>query len=327
MLPQGPNAMLPLPPPPRLQAAAWVVPWNPDSLASFEANAPWLDEAMLGLYSVEADGSAARAKLAEGTLPRFLAAARAAGTRLYGMAANYAPATATTPEGFDAARMSLLLNDPARRAGHVAALARMAAEDGLAGVDLDYESLAAGDRDAFSRLVRELAAALHRKGLRLSVTVHAKTDAKGGWSGPEAQDTAAIGRAADAVRVMAYDLSWSGSGAGPIAPDEWVRRVAAYARTQIPARKLSLGVPAYGYDWGAKPAASLRWREWTGAARPSSAPDPASGELVAGDARFAGAASLARKLGIARALGLAGVSLWYCGSEDPGIWTLLPPRR
>ena len=34
-----------------------------------------------------------------------------------------------------------------------------------------------------------------------------------------------------------------------VAPINMVRRVAEYALTEIPAEKISLGIPNYGYDW------------------------------------------------------------------------------
>ena len=326
--------MLPfLPPPEHVRAAprasvvaAWIVYWNPESVARFEAQAAKLDEAMPEAYTIEKDGTASRRPRTEEAHARLLAAAEKAGTRLYGMASNFAAPVEGEASGFGPDRAHLMLNEKTKMRAYAASLARMAREDGYGGVDLDFESMLPADRDAYSAFVRELAALLHREGRKLSVTVHAKTgpDAEGGWDAPKAQDYAALGKAADSVRIMAYDFSWSGSAPGPIAPDDWVRKVGRYARSVIAPEKVSLGVPAYGYDWGAKPATSLRWSDLAAGDR---AEDPPSGELLVGAARFAGAASVARKLRIARDLGLGGISIWYCGSEDPAMWDALPDRR
>lgn len=52
-----------------------------------------------------------------------------------------------------------------------------------------------------------------------------------------------------------------------VAPINMVRRVVEYALTEIPAEKISLGIPNYGYDWplpyeqGVTKARSLGYRE------------------------------------------------------------------
>ena len=77
----------------------------------------------------------------------------------------------------------------------------------------------------------------------------------------QAQDYAAIGRVADQVRVMAYDYHWSTSAPGPIAPVDWVRDVLDYSLTRIPADKIVLGVPLYGYDWVGDTGTPVSWEQ------------------------------------------------------------------
>src|SRR5450756_1349207 len=63
-----------------------------------------------------------------------------------------------------------------------------------------------------------------------------------------------VGRAADRVFIMGYDFHGPGSAIpGPVAPllngpKTVADAVARYARL-VPAGKLILGVPAYGYSW------------------------------------------------------------------------------
>ncbi|MEA3340204.1 MAG: glycosyl hydrolase family 18 protein, partial [Chloroflexota bacterium] len=124
--------------------------------------------------------------------------------------------------GFDPAPVSLMLHDPARRAAHVNTLVNETLTYGYDGIDVDYESLnGSADRDAFSLFIEELAAALHARGKLLSVTVHPKTREPGSWDGPQAQDWARIGAAADRFRVMTYGYHWGTSEPGPIAPLWW----------------------------------------------------------------------------------------------------------
>lgn len=229
------------------------------------------------------------------------------------MASNFAEG------GFDAKRVQAFLSDPAKRRQHIRDLVRIVREDGAAGLDLDYESLSAADREPFTTFVRELASSLHRARKKLSVTLHPKESEPGTWDGPQAQDYAAIGKAADVVRIMTYDFHWAGRGPGPIAPDAWVERVMTFAKSVIPADKLELGIAAYGYDWTTLPARSLTWNDLD--PKPTSI-DPESGELVRDKVYFGGAESARRKIEIAGRLGLRGVSVWYIGSEEPALWRL-----
>ena len=163
-----------------------------------------------------------------------------------------------------------MLHTPALMSRHIAAIVSLADRENYAGIDIDYEGLHAGDRQALSTFITRLAAALHAHGKILSVAVFAKTSDAGYGGQNVAQDYAAIGRAADQVRRMAYDYHWNTSAPGPIAPISWVRSVIDYARTQIPAARLVLGIPLYGYDWPATapptspPSRRSSWRLSTG---------------------------------------------------------------
>jgi len=72
-------------------------------------------------------------------------------------------------------------------------------------------------------------------------------------------DYAAIGRAADQVRLMGYDYHWDSSPPGPVAPVSWIRAVLRYAKTRIPASKIILGAPLYGYGWSGGHGTPISW--------------------------------------------------------------------
>jgi spore germination protein len=204
-----------------------------------------------------------------------------------------------------------------------------------AGVDLDFEGLHAADRQAFSTFVTDLAAALHARGKILSVAVFAKTTDTGYGGQNVAQDYAAIGRAADQVRLMAYDYHWNTSPPGPIAPVGWVRDVLAYAKTQIPLSKIILGIPLYGYDWVGNKASDLTWQQAVQLAEAHGAVvhhDPASQSPWFSYTDSAGRAhqvwfedpqSSAAKFAVAKEEGVGGVFLWMYGDEAPGTWSVL----
>jgi spore germination protein YaaH len=228
-----------------------------------------------------------------------------------------------------------ILHDPERRARHVAAVVALVQSQGDAGIDIDYEDLRGSDRDAFTAFITELAAALHARGKVLSVDLFAKTDNSGYDQRNLAQDYRAIGQAADQVRLMGYEYHWASSAPGPVAPISWIRAVLEYAETQIPAAKIILGVPLYGYDWVDGHGTPLSWLEaFQLSERYGVRPqfDAASQSpwfaYTDSDGRrhvvwFENGPSAAAKFAAARSAGIGGVYVWIYGLEDNSIWTAL----
>ncbi|RRO18866.1 peptidoglycan hydrolase [Saccharopolyspora rhizosphaerae] len=224
-----------------------------------------------------------------------------------------------------------ILHDPARTRSHVEALAQFALDGGFPGIDIDYEDLRPEDGPAFTRFVRELADRLHTEDLRLSVTVAPKTEDESDNESARALDYRALGDAADSVRIMAYDYHWETSDPGPAAPEPWLREVLGYAFARVPADKLVLGIPVYGYDWSegygtsVSSARALRlaqrhgvqpvWDEEGGSAWFEYQAAGVDHVVWFEDAR-----STAVKLRLARELGVRAVHLWAYGPEAPGLW-------
>ncbi len=58
-----------------------------------------------------------------------------------------------------------------------------------------------------------------------------------------------MGQAANLVLLMTYEWGYAFGPPMAVAPIPNVRRVVEYAISEIPAQKLWLGIPNYGYDW------------------------------------------------------------------------------
>ncbi|MBX6748604.1 MAG: peptidoglycan hydrolase [Micromonosporaceae bacterium] len=228
-----------------------------------------------------------------------------------------------------------ILHDALRMRQHVADIVQLVEREDYAGIDIDYEELRAADRDAFSTFVARLADALHAKGRILSVAVFAKTTDEGSDERNVAQDYAAIGRAADQVRLMAYDYHWPTSAPGPVAPVRWVRDVVQYAKSQVADRKIMLGIPLYGYDWSGGQGRPIAWLDAVQLSRQHGVEPlydqanhaPWFSYTDAGGQQhtvwFENRASTAAKLNVAKQAGIGGVYMWMFGSSDPGTWTSL----
>ncbi len=308
------------------KVTAWLPYWDQArGMSSFLANADLYFSVSPFWYELSAAGSISRYPGAEDA------------TVLSGIRGKGVKVVPTITNNFDPVRASAMLATAASRSAHVKALTDLAVSKGYDGLDVDYEAMAAADRDRFSAFVSELATALHGQGRLLSVAVHAKTAEPGTWNGPQAQNYAAIGAAADRVRLMTYDYSWETSPAGPIAPLSWVDAVATFARTQIPAAKLELGMSLYGYDWvgsrgegvthdvvTSRLASSGASRVWD-----SAAAEPTFSYTSGGSAHtvyYADAQSVAARLSVVDTYALAGAAFWRLGGEDPAVWPAVRSR-
>ncbi len=228
-----------------------------------------------------------------------------------------------------------MLHDPAMMAQQVSEIVTLVQQHHYAGIDIDYEDLKAADRAAFTNFITHLATALHAKGKILSVALFAKASDQGYAPRNVAQDYAAIGRMADEVRLMGYDYHWATSPPGPVAPVSWIRAVLRYAKSQIPAAKIVLGIPFYGYDWSGGHGASVTWAQAVQRAQryhaqvhyDTASQAPWFGYTDSSGHRhtvwFENARSTRAKLSLARAAGIGGAYLWMYGNPDPATWSAL----
>ncbi len=202
-------------------------------------------------------------------------------------------------------------------------------QDGFDGINLDFEGVPPSDRQAYSNFVGQLADLLHRYGYYLTLSVPAETNDEphDSWTG--AYDYKTLGKEADLVMVMAYDQHYAGGSAGPIASTAWVRQVSNYAARTIPPRRVVLGIPLYGYDWGGGGTAQgLSFGAFRELALQHGA-SPTSQDLVYWQdgvrhiAYYEGLSDFESKVRLASSYGLRGIVLWRLGLEDPSIWSYL----
>lgn len=306
----------------RVRLLGWVVEYDRGSESDFLKHRDrftWVSPTWLVSYG---DGSVVE----KVWYPLLLEKAREAGVKVHVLVAN---------RGLRRDVVHTMLSEPEYTERFIRELLRIVEERGYDGVNLDLEGVPPGDRDAYTRLVCELAERLHAAGRELSIDVPAKTSDEGSdWSA--AYDYAALAKCADQVVIMAYDYHWSGSEPGPISPLPWFREVLGYAVSRIPREKLVMGIPAYGYDWpeGGR-GRGVTYREAVEAAERHGAKvvyDEAVGEAtysyVDGDGVrhvvwFSTARSMVERIKAAAASGVYSVAFWRVGSEDPGFWDAL----
>lgn len=122
-------------------------------------------------------------------------------------------------------------------------------EKGYGEVDVDFEYVLADDRELFADFVRRLRIIMNLFGIRVTVALAPKTSRDQRGLLYEGIDYKALGEAANGVLLMTYEWGYTYGPPMAVAPLNMVRRVVEYALTEIPASKISLGIPNYGYDW------------------------------------------------------------------------------
>ncbi len=167
--------------------------------------------------------------------------------------AQTAPILTLTPFGPDGRFnnnliQALVNNQEAKERLYGELLATMA-QKGFRGTDVDFEFILAEDRDAFTDFVREMRERFNAQGYTVSVALAPKTSADQPGLLYAGKDYAGLGAAADWVLLMTYEWGYTYGPPMAVAPINQVRRVVEYALTEIPAEKIDLGIPNYGYDW------------------------------------------------------------------------------
>ncbi|MBR4463719.1 MAG: glycoside hydrolase [Treponema sp.] len=121
------------------------------------------------------------------------------------------------------------------------------------GLQLDWEYIPAKDNKNFHNFLRDLKKRLGSKSLSVAVKARIRTISD------DVYDYKTIGSIADKVIIMSYDEHWSTSKPGPIASNEWVRKIADYALSQIPQEKIVMGISFYGRTWYEDSIGSKAW--------------------------------------------------------------------
>lgn len=116
-------------------------------------------------------------------------------------------------------------------------------------LNIDFERIPAQDRQLYNNFLRRVVNALHPLNYVVSTALAPKPSdyATGEWHG--AHDYRAHGEIVDFVIIMTYEWGWSGGPPYAVAPINLVRQVIQYAVSVIPANKIMMGVPLYGYNW------------------------------------------------------------------------------
>lgn len=154
------------------------------------------------------------------------------------------------PDGrFNNNLVTVLVQDQEMQQHLIWEMAQTVQRKGYGGVDIDFEYVRAGDREGFARFVERTRLVMNVFGYQVTVALAPKTSRDQPGLLYEGIDYRLLGEAANRVLLMTYEWGYTYGPPMAVAPINMVRRVVEYALTEIPAKKISLGIPNYGYSW------------------------------------------------------------------------------
>lgn len=212
---------------------------------------------------------------------------------------------------------------------------------GYYGLNIDFERISPANRGAYNNFLRRVMSTFKPLNIPVSVALAPKTSdtLTGAWHG--AHDYAAVGNIVDFVILMTYEWGWSGGPPYAVAPVNLVEDVIKYAVSVMPANKILMGMPLYGYDWTLP---YVRGGKWAKRISPQSAVILAAkeGAEIMYDVKtqspyffyyddnskrhmvwFEDARSARAKFLLVSKYGLKGVSYWLLGEEFPQVWHIM----
>lgn len=237
------------------ELSAWIPYWKAsEGVESIKPSITAFTEVNPFMYTVKEDGTLYQAlPLSDASWTSLRATAKENGVR-------FVPTVMWS--GSDS--IHRILSDPALRAAHIKSIASEVYRNNLDGIDIDYEAKYAKTRESFSTFLKELNEAIGYDKW-IMCTIESRTPLDSRYESAEdipadieyANDFVAIGKYCDRVRIMAYDqgridVQLNKSNADPyipVADTAWVEKAMRLALQDIPADKLELGVPTYGYEY------------------------------------------------------------------------------
>ena len=253
--------------------------------------------------------------------------------------------------GFDPDIIHAVLQNSQARQRAVAEMLKICKENEFIGIQFDFEHIHVNYKDSFTQFFQDAVRVLHRNGFLISAALFPRTGDTpapssyhqwyfDNWTG--AFDYKALAEAADFLTIMTYDQHSEKTPPGPVAGLPWIEQVLDYLLQQMPANKISLGIPLYSYYWfptadaqgghvkGTGLAyqktvkileqhqASMHWDEKQKVSY-SFFPNQNIFEYLF----IENAQSFEAKLELVKKYNLRGFSAWRLGLEDPKIWEIL----
>lgn len=256
---------------------------------------------------------------------------------------------------FDRKKVHQFLDDEEAQERAILSILQICKENQYYGIQVDFEGMSFTKKDLFTKFYKKLADTLHKNNFKISIAIVPKltdenpknaylTGKYAGWTG--VYDYKALSQNSDFVTIMAYDEHGVVTTPGPTAAYSWDEAIIKLALKDIPAEKLSLGIPWYSFYWyTTKPidkplkstavevnyqdalrilndhSATLNWNNIDKIHYAMFMSHFLYSYLFVEDVD-----SFAAKINLVKKYHLRGISNWYLGAEDPRVWSLLKEK-
>lgn len=117
------------------------------------------------------------------------------------------------------------------------------------GLDIDFEYIYPEDKELYNNFLRKVTSRLKPMGYTVTTALAPKTSADQQGVVYEGHDYPVHGALTDHVVIMTYEWGYTYGPPLAVAPINEVEKVINYALTEMPSKKILMGVPNYGYDW------------------------------------------------------------------------------
>ncbi|MCS1351316.1 glycoside hydrolase family 18 protein [Mechercharimyces sp. CAU 1602] len=212
---------------------------------------------------------------------------------------------------------------------------------GYGALNIDFERIYPDDRELYNAFLRKIATRVRQAGYLISTALAPKKSAEqtGPWY--SAHDYAAHGQIVDFVILMTYEWGWSGGPPMAVSPLPQVEEVVKYALSVMPADKIMMSAPLYGYDWtlpykkggdfaplvDPQEAIQIAWKRGAVIQYDTEAQAPYYNYYDDAGKKhvvwFEDARSIQAKYKLIKQWKLRGISYWVLGNDFPQSWALL----
>lgn len=231
-----------------------IIPVTPNKLGTIDVNGYTLPDISTGVlnstlphltyisifsYEVKSDGS-----LTPVDDTAIIRAARARSVAPMMTITNIVPGS-----GFNSELAHTVLTNQQVQNTMIQNIIRTLQEKNYYGLGIDFEYIFPQDREEYNNFLKKITDTLHPMGYKVSTAIAPKIGSDQRGLLYEAHDYAAHGRLVDHVIIMTYEWGYLRGPAQAVAPLDKVEQVIQYAVTQIPSKKILMGMPNYGYDW------------------------------------------------------------------------------
>ena len=150
---------------------------------------------------------------------------------------------------FSSETVSMLLADKSAQDRLIENVSAVLNSKGYYGLDVDIEFIEPQYAEKYAAFLGRLRIRLNSMGKVLFTALAPKISADQTGLLYEGHNYRLLGEASDYVFLMTYEWGYTYGPPMAVAPINNVKRVVDYALTEIPAEKIFMGIPNYGYDW------------------------------------------------------------------------------